>query len=121
MQYKLRGSPAIGRFFVTINRWSASVTVNYICGASAQNTTEATLVLQTGRLLLGLSINFYINPWIAAVGIGWCYGMMAFFSILPAVFLIVLMVWGLNSPASRRSMASSEASMCWTRGEVGGL
>jgi uncharacterized membrane protein len=43
------------------------------------------------RLFLGLSINFYINDWIAAVTIGWVYGMMAFFTIFSFFFLIILM------------------------------
>lgn len=59
------------------------------------------------RLFLGLSINFYINGWIAAVTIGWVYGMMAFFTIFSFFFLIILMwkghiirqwtPWGLGS------------------------
>jgi hypothetical protein len=43
------------------------------------------------RLFLGLSINFYINAWIAKVDIGWVYGMMAFFTIFSFCFLIILM------------------------------
>jgi hypothetical protein len=47
--------------------------------------------LNSMRLLMGLAINFYINPWIAAVNIGWVYGMMAFFTVFSFFFLVVLM------------------------------
>jgi len=86
---------ALGQFFVTIGSLvSIPVTVNYICECFRTHTVEATLVLNSMRLFLGLSINFYINDWIAAVGIGWVYGMQAFFSIVAFLFLVVLMVWG---------------------------
>jgi hypothetical protein len=111
MQYKLHWVVmALGQLFVTIGSLvSIPITVNYICECFRRNPTEATLVLQTGRLLLGLSINFYINPWIAAVGIGWCYGMMAFFSVVSYLFLVILMVWGHKiRRISPFGMASSE-------------
>ena len=96
MQYRLHWFVmALAQFFVTIGSLvSIPVTVNYICECFRTHTIEATLVLNSMRLFLGLSINFYINPWIAAVGVGWVYGMMAFFSVLAFMFLIVLMIWG---------------------------
>ncbi|KAK3324955.1 major facilitator superfamily domain-containing protein [Apodospora peruviana] len=97
MQYRLHWVVmALGQFFVTIGSLvSIPVTVNYICECFIRtHTVEATLVLNSMRLFLGLSINFFINPWIAAVGIGWVYGMMAFFSVFAFMFLVVLMIWG---------------------------
>jgi len=86
---------AIAQFFVTIGSLvSIPITVNYICECFRTHTTEATLVLNSMRLFLGLSINFYISGWIKAVGVGWVYGMMAIFSVVAFMFLVVLMIWG---------------------------
>ncbi|KAK3935946.1 major facilitator superfamily domain-containing protein [Diplogelasinospora grovesii] len=96
MQYRLHWFVmALAQFFITIGSLvSIPVTVNYICECFRTHTVEAALVLNSMRLFLGLSINFYINPWIAAVGVGWVYGMMAFFSVFAFMFLIALMIWG---------------------------
>ncbi|RKU48547.1 hypothetical protein DL546_007440 [Coniochaeta pulveracea] len=96
LHYKLHWMVfALAQFFVTIGSLvSIPITVNYICECFRTHTTEATLVLNSMRLFLGLSINFYINPWIAAVGIGWVYGMMAFFTLFAFMFLVALMIWG---------------------------
>jgi hypothetical protein len=96
MQYRLHWVVmALAQLFVTIGSLvSIPVTVNYICECFRTHTVEATLVLNSMRLFLGLSINFYINPWIEAVGVGWAYGMMAFFSVFAFMFLIALMIWG---------------------------
>jgi len=96
MQYRLHWVVmALAQLFVTIGSLvSIPITVNYICECFRTHTVEATLVLNSMRLFLGLSINFYINPWIDAVGVGWVYGMMAFFSLFAFMFLVALMVWG---------------------------
>ena len=96
MQYRLHWAVmGVAQLFVTIGSLvSIPVTVNYICECFRGHTVEATLVLNSMRLFLGLSINFYIAEWIAAVGVGWVYGMMAFFSVFAFGFLVVLMIWG---------------------------
>lgn len=96
MEYRLHWIVmAIGQLFVTIGSLvSIPVTVNYICECFRTHTTEATLILNSLRLWFGLSINFYVNPWIQKVGIGWVYGMMAFFSVFAFCFLILLMFFG---------------------------
>lgn len=96
LEYKLSwGVLAVGQIFVTIGSMvSIPVTVNYICECFRKHTTEVTLVLNSMRLFLGLSINFYINPWVSAVGVGWVYGMMAFFCVLAFLFLVLLMFFG---------------------------
>ncbi|KUI64804.1 hypothetical protein VM1G_01242 [Cytospora mali] len=93
MQYKLHWIlMAIGNFLVTFGAMQGiPVTMNYVAECFRMNTTEATIPLTSFRLLLGLTINFYINYWIAAVGVGWVYGMMAFFSVFAFFFVIVLM------------------------------
>ncbi|KAG8170048.1 hypothetical protein KVR01_000793 [Diaporthe batatas] len=96
MQFRLHWwVMAVAQLFVTIGSLvSIPTTVNYICECFRTNTVEATLLLNSMRLFMGLSINFYIQPWIAAVGIGWVYGQQAFFTLFAFCFLIVLMIWG---------------------------
>ncbi|KAK5656665.1 hypothetical protein OQA88_4645 [Cercophora sp. LCS_1] len=86
---------AAGQLFVAVGSFvSIPITVNYICECFRTHTVEAALVLNSMRLFLGLSINFYVAPWITAVGVGWVYGMMAFFSVLAYLFLVLLIAWG---------------------------
>lgn len=96
MQYKLHWAVmAVAQLFVTIGSLvSIPITVNYICECFRTHTTEATLVLNSMRLLLGLSINFYIQDWIQSVGIGWVYGMMAMFTVFAFFCLVVVIVYG---------------------------
>jgi hypothetical protein len=67
------------------------VTVNYMCECFTQNTAEASITVNALRLGFGLSVAFYINQWVAAVSIGWCYGMMAIFDAVSFIAIIVLM------------------------------
>lgn len=96
MQYRLHWAVmAVAQLFVTIGSLvSIPTTVNYICECFRTHTVEATLILNSMRLFMGLSINFYIQPWIAAVGIGWVYGQQAFFSLFAFCFVVILMGWG---------------------------
>ncbi|TVY26801.1 putative MFS-type transporter protein [Lachnellula hyalina] len=83
---------ALGQIFVTIGSMvSIPVTVNYIAECFRSHTVEATIPVNSMRLFLGLSINFYATQWIAKTNIGWFYGMMAFFSLFAFFFLILLM------------------------------
>lgn len=93
MQYKLHWIlMAVGNFLVTFGAMQGiPVTMNYVAECFRKNTSEATIPLNSFRLFLGLTINFYINDWIASVGIGWVYGMMAFFTLFSFSFLVALM------------------------------
>jgi hypothetical protein len=93
MQYRLHWIVmAIGNFLVTFGALqSLPVTMNYIAECFRTRTVEATVPLNSFRLFLGLTINFYINPWVAKVGVGWVYGQMAFFTVFSFFFLIILM------------------------------
>jgi hypothetical protein len=83
---------AVGQVFVTIGCLvSIPVTVNYICECFRKHTSEAVIPVNCMRLVMGLSINFYINQWVSAVDIGWVYGMMGFFTLFSFFFLMVLM------------------------------
>lgn len=65
--------------------------MNYMAECFRNHTSEAVIPLSSFRLFLGFTINFYITPWVAAVGPGWVYGMMAFFSAFSFLFVVLLM------------------------------
>jgi len=96
LQYRLHWAVfGLGQILVTIGCLvSLPVTVNYICECFRTHTSEAVIPANSMRLLFGLSINFYSVQWVSKVGIGWFYGMMAFFSAFSFIFIVALMVWG---------------------------
>lgn len=67
------------------------ITVNYLSECFTHNVEETAIVLNTCRIAFGLSVAFYITPWVDAVGAGWTYGMMAFIMILSWLCVILLM------------------------------
>jgi MFS family permease len=67
------------------------ITVNYLSECFTHNVEETAIVLNTFRIAFGLSVAFYITPWVDAVGVGWTYGMMAFIMIFSWLFVVVLM------------------------------
>lgn len=79
---------ALGAFLLTFSSlMTVPISVNYLIEIFKSRPTECSAALGAYRLSLGLAIPFFIDPWVAAVGKGWVYGMMAFFTI--AVFSIV--------------------------------
>ncbi|KAH8201056.1 hypothetical protein TruAng_004752 [Truncatella angustata] len=83
---------AIGNFLVTFGAFQGiPVTMNYVSESFRKSTVEAIIPLSSMRLFFGLTINFYINPWISAMGIGWVYGLMAFLCAGSFGFLVIIM------------------------------
>jgi hypothetical protein len=103
LQYHLHWTIfALGQIFVTIGSLlSIPVTVNYISECFEAHAVASIIPVNTGRLLIGLTINFYINQWINRVTIGWVYGMMALLTIFSFCCVIILM-W--KGPILRRSI-----------------
>ncbi|KAF2772978.1 MFS general substrate transporter [Teratosphaeria nubilosa] len=66
------------------------VVFNYVCEGFTLYSQEVATALNFYRLILGLTVTFYIDPWVAAVGPGWTFGMMAFFAILGFSFTVIL-------------------------------
>lgn len=62
------------------------------CECFTKNPAEASITTNAYRLLFGLSVAFYINDWIAEVGVGWVYGMMAIFDVV-SFFFVILLMW----------------------------
>ncbi|KAH8193991.1 hypothetical protein TruAng_011845 [Truncatella angustata] len=70
------------------------ITVNYLSECLTNNIEETAIVLNAFRVGFGLSLVFYINPWVAKVGFAWAYGTMAFIQVFSWLFLTVLMFRG---------------------------
>ncbi|KAJ5545233.1 Major facilitator superfamily domain general substrate transporter [Penicillium sp. DV-2018c] len=84
---------ALGVFLVTIGSLaSVSVTVNHVVECFTRYPAEAGIAIGAYRIVFGLTISFYINPWVEAVGVGWVYGMMAFFAVF-SFFFVMLLMW----------------------------
>ncbi|KAJ5432333.1 Major facilitator superfamily domaingeneral substrate transporter [Penicillium daleae] len=84
---------ALAVFIVTIGSLaSVPVTVNYVVECFTKYPAEAGIVIGAYRIAYGLTISFYINPWVEAVDVGWVYGMMAFFAVF-SFFFVMLLMW----------------------------
>ena len=101
---------ALGVFIVTIGSLaSVPVTVNYVVECFTKYPAEAGIVIGAYRIAYGLTISFYINPWVEAVDVGWVYGMMAFFAVFSFFFVMLLMWKGHNIRGIQfSSLGSSE-------------
>jgi hypothetical protein len=55
---------------------------------------EVAAILNLNRLVLGISLTFYISDWEAIVGNGWVFGVLAFFNLFASCFMIPLNLWG---------------------------
>jgi hypothetical protein len=91
---------ALALVFVTFGNLSITpITVNYINECFIGHPAEASIAVNVYRVGFGLSVAFYIKEWVAETGVGWAYGMMAFFEIESFLFILLLM-W--NGHAIRR-------------------
>ena len=86
------------------------ICVNYVIECFTSNAVEVSIVMNLYRLLFGVAIPFFVSPWIAAVGIGWVFGMAALFSLFVSA-LIGLLIW--KGEALRR-MSPVGASLATT-------
>jgi len=69
--------------------------VNYIIEAfTPAYANEATAIMNFYRLVFGIALTFFLFPWAKAVGVNWCFGMMAFFSIFVFLLIFVVILFG---------------------------
>lgn len=102
------------------------VSINYTCECFTKNVEETAIAMTAYRLLFGLSIPFYIAPWVDRVGFAWAYGMMAFILVLAYLFVVLLMwkgheirqwdPWGLISTEAGERVINNPQDQ--TQGEV---
>lgn len=84
---------ASGVFLITFSAMlSVPVAVNYVIECFEQHALETSAIMGAYRLIFGLAVPFFITPWERAVGVGWVFGMAAFFSI-GSFMLLVLLMW----------------------------
>lgn len=96
---------AVGNFLLNFSSNVAVPTiVNYEVECFTRYPVEAATIMNFYRTVFGLALPFFIDPWEAAVGIGWVFGMMALFSVAAFGLIITLMVAG---PAIRHRVKSS--------------
>lgn len=68
------------------------VCINYVVECFVGNPIEVSVIMNVYRLALGLSLPFFFEHWVEAVGIGWVFGMAAFFSLF-AMLLMSVLAW----------------------------
>ena len=86
---------ALGVFLITFSAMlSVPVAVNYVVECFREHALETSAIMGAYRLTFGLAIPFFVTPWEKAVGIGWVFGMAAFFSVGAFMLLVLLMLKG---------------------------
>jgi hypothetical protein len=100
---------ALGLFLATLTVViSAPITINYVVECFTNHATEVTSILNFYRMVFGLTVPFFITKWSTSVGgLGWVFGMMAFFSLLAFSLIGALMVKG---PVIRKYLVGNFAS-----------
>ena len=83
---------------MSVNALTGVVT-NYAVECFTGFAAETTTILSFYRLVLGVTVPFFIVPWRDSIGIGWVFGMMAFLTVLISG-VIVLLIW--RGPEIRR-------------------
>ncbi|KIW19389.1 hypothetical protein PV08_03684 [Exophiala spinifera] len=91
--------------------------VNYVIEAfTPAYANEATGIMNFYRLVFGIALNFFLFPWAAKVGINWCFGMMAFFTIFAFLLIMIPMRYGETLRRYNLVKAKSEEGMMIIRG-----
>lgn len=67
------------------------ITVNYACELFTKAPAETAIVMNNYRVGFGLSVAFYITPWVEDLGFRWTYGLMALLQVASFGFVVVLM------------------------------
>ncbi|KAL9089904.1 MAG: hypothetical protein Q9159_002261 [Coniocarpon cinnabarinum] len=70
------------------------VALNYVVESFERNPEEVGLCMNVWRLAFALAIPFFLQPWEAAVGLGWVFGISAFISVFAFGLMLSLMVVG---------------------------
>ena len=84
---------ALGSFLISFSAVAGvPVAINYVVEAFECNPQEVGTAMNVWRLLLGLVVPFFLSSWEERVGVGWVFGMAAFFSLF-AFGLILILIW----------------------------
>lgn len=84
---------ALGLFLVVFSATlSVPVCINYVTECFTTSANEVSITMNMYRLAFSIPLGFFVFPWQRVVGVGWVFGMAAFFDLM-AAFLIGLLVW----------------------------
>ncbi len=84
---------ALGTFMVNFSALlCVPVCINYVVECFVGYAVEVSVAMNMYRLALGLALPFFFEQWSQAVGIGWVFGMAAFFSLF-GMMLMFLLGW----------------------------
>lgn len=84
---------ALGVCLVSMGGVSAvPIPINYLAECFRHYPQEVGAALNFYRLIFALALPFFITAWTEKVGVGWVFGMQAFFSIL-AYLCVLLLMW----------------------------
>lgn len=67
------------------------MSVNYLSECFINAVEETAIIMNICRVAFGLSVAFYIDPWVAKMGFAWTYGLMAFIWLFSWLFVLLLM------------------------------
>ena len=84
---------AFAAFLVSTGAYiSVPLCVTYAVECCTRYPAEATIAVNFYRLSFGLTTSYFIDPWVAAVGVQWAFGMSAFF-VVGTFLLVALLVF----------------------------
>jgi hypothetical protein len=67
---------------------------NYIIECFLHTPVEASVALNSYRIAFGLMSVFIVTQWQSAVGVGWMWGMGAFFVLIVDVLMVIVILKG---------------------------
>ncbi|EXJ57722.1 uncharacterized protein A1O5_12512 [Cladophialophora psammophila CBS 110553] len=104
---------ALGVFLSNFGAISAmSPLLNYVVEAlTPAYANEVAAALNFYRTSFALSIPFFLDYWIAAVGVNWAFGMMSIFVVVAYMGIIACMIWGPAIRAKSFVHANPEAGI----------
>jgi hypothetical protein len=97
------------------------IAVNYACEIFTQAPAETAIVMNTYRVAFGLSVAFYIAPWVEKMGFRWTYGLMAFLQVASFIPVILLMWKGREIRRLKIGMLGSDEEGEVVMEEKGGV
>ncbi|MCJ1311613.1 hypothetical protein MMC25_005286 [Agyrium rufum] len=84
---------ALGAFLVEVSALlCVPICINYVVECFVGYTMEAAVTMGIYRLALAVGLTFYFQPWSMKVGVGWLFGMAAFFSLF-LMFCMMVLAW----------------------------
>lgn len=113
---------AFASFLITVATMSiVACTSTYVSECFIGHTSESACIMGFYRVLLGLLVPFFINPWIEAVGVGWVFGIAAFLSVgcIGAITFLIMKGHAIRRLAIRGLDSDEDGQRITNAGTVG--